>query len=98
MAAAMPLDLSADAPDLETTTNENQGQGGRTPVEKFFADRGIAPLDDEDLHVFPLGDLSQLPPEFRAGMEEGEADVLAGRVVTRAEVQRRVADMRLRRE
>jgi hypothetical protein len=58
-------------------------------------DEGLA--GDEGLDVFPLGDLSRLPPDFRAGMEEGEADVLAGHVVTHAVVQRAIEDMRLRR-
>ena len=92
MATAMPLDLTPAAAPVETAVVADDN-----PVEKFFADRGIAPLDDEELLVFPLGDLSQLPPEFRAGIEAGEADVRAGRVVPHAEVQRRLEEKRQRR-
>jgi hypothetical protein len=50
-----------------------------------------------DLHVFPLDDISHLPPEVQASIEEGEAEIRVGRVVSHARVQRSLKEMRLRR-
>ena len=54
------------------------------------------PSGGDDVDFFPIDDLSRLPPEFRAGIEQGEADIRAGRVVSHAEVQKAIEEMRLR--
>ena len=42
---------------------------------------------DDDLDVFPLDDLSGLPPEIRAAVERAETEGASGRVVSHARIE-----------
>jgi hypothetical protein len=42
---------------------------------------------DDDLDVFPLDDLSGLPPEVRAAVERAEKEGASGHVVSHARIE-----------
>jgi hypothetical protein len=54
------------------------------------------PLPPSDLELFPMDDayLASLPPEVRAEIERAEEDAAEGRVVSRAEIEATLGEMR----
>ena len=51
---------------------------------------------DDDLDVFPLDDLSALPPEVRAAVERAEEEGASGRVVSHATIEEGLREMQRR--
>jgi hypothetical protein len=51
---------------------------------------------DDDLDVFPLDDLSGLPPEVRSAIERAEEEGAAGRVVSHARIEDALREMQRR--
>ena len=56
----------------------------------------VHPLPPSDLEFFPMDAayLASLPPEVRAEIERAEEDAAEGRVVSRAEIEATLDEMR----